>query len=65
MEEFITAKEGEELTGYTKEHIARLVRQKKVEGRKFALAWMIDKESLLEYMKRAKRNGDGRFGPRK
>lgn len=65
MTQFITTREGEELTGFTKEHIARLVRAGKVVGKRFGQAWQVDKESLLEYTKQAQRNNDGRYGPRK
>lgn len=62
---FITTEEGQELTGFTREHITRLVRAGKVKGRRFGWVWQVDKESLLEYTKQAERNSDGRYGPRK
>lgn len=45
----LTIQEAARLSGYHPEHIRRLVRQGKIEAKKFSIVWMVDRESLLEY----------------
>ncbi|MDP2594043.1 MAG: hypothetical protein Q8P36_01770, partial [bacterium] len=44
--EFITTKEAERVSGYSSDHLSRLVRLGKVAGRKVGRVWYIDRESL-------------------
>jgi excisionase family DNA binding protein len=62
--EWITTKEASELTGYHDTHITWLVREGRVEGRKFGRDWMVDKESLLEYADQMRQLGSARHDPR-
>lgn len=55
--EWITTTEAALLTGYNNEYIRRLVRTEKVRARKFGIVWQVDRESLLEYMKKNERRG--------
>jgi len=65
MDEWLTAKQAAELSGYNAETIRRLVRLEKIQAKKFSFIWMINRESLLEYVEKAKNSGDSRFGPKK
>jgi len=62
-DELITTKEAAELTGYTPEHIRRLVASGKVKGQRFGDVWQIDRRSLLAYVKAAEKLGEKR-GPK-
>ena len=44
--EFITTKEAERVSGYSSDHLSRLVRLGKIAGRKVGRVWYIDRESL-------------------
>lgn len=58
--EWLTVNEAAELSGYDPEHIRRLVRENEVKAQKFSIVWMVDRESLLAYMKKAKTWGKKR-----
>lgn len=47
--EWITVNEAAKLSGYHPERIRELVREGKVNAKKFSIVWMVDKESLLRY----------------
>jgi hypothetical protein len=57
-EEWITTLEAKSLTGYNAEHIRRLVRAGKVKAKKWEREWMVEKNSLIAYVK------SGGRGPR-
>ena len=63
-EKWITTSKAAELSGYHPERIRELVREGKIDGRKFGNVWQIDKSSLLEFLEEAKESGDVRRGPR-
>ena len=47
---WVTTTEGAALTGYTREHVIRLARWGRIDGRKLAgLAWIVNRDSLLAY----------------
>ena len=50
-DEWLTVNEAAKLSGYHPEHIRRLVRQGAVTAKKFSIVWMVNRESLLDYMK--------------
>ena len=50
-------------TSYTREHIALLVRQGKVNGRKVRGIWLVELESLKEYEARMNELGSQKFNP--
>lgn len=62
--EWITTAEATELSGYDREYIRRLMRNKKVNARKFGTIWQINRESLLQYLKDSKSTTDQRRGPK-
>ena len=46
---WLTVKEAAKLSGYHPERIRELVREGKVNAKKFSIVWMVDKDSLLSY----------------
>jgi excisionase family DNA binding protein len=56
--DWLTVEEAADLTGYNPEQIRRLARESKVNSRKWGKSWMINRISLLDYIK-----NEGR-GPR-
>ena len=59
---FISVKEASERFGYSGSHIRQLLLANKIEGRKFANAWMVDAESLQKYRARMERLGKRKHG---
>jgi excisionase family DNA binding protein len=57
----ITVNEAAKLSGYNAVHLRRLFRSGEVKARKFGETWMVDKDSLMEYLKRTKRGPKKRF----
>ncbi len=54
---FISVKEASERFGYSGSHIRQLLLANKIEGQKFANAWMVDTTSLAQYKARMERLG--------
>lgn len=63
-EEWITIATAVELSGYHPDHLRELMREKRVEARKFATVWQVNRISLLAYMHRAEKLGAKR-GPKR
>jgi excisionase family DNA binding protein len=63
--EWITTKEAAELTGYHTVHVRRLLREGRVEGKKFGRDWMISRESIQEYKDQMKELGPSKHDPRR
>jgi excisionase family DNA binding protein len=63
-EEWLTTAEAAELSGYHPERIRELVRDGRINGRKFGIVWQIDRRSLLAFLKETKDSGDKRRGPK-
>ena len=61
---WITTAEASDLSGYHPERVRELAREKKIIARKWGSAYQIDQESLLTYVREAKKVGDKRFGPK-
>ena len=59
-DEWLTVNEAAELSGYDPEHIRRLIRGREIDARKFSIVWMVSRESLLEYVKKAQTWGKKR-----
>ena len=56
--EWITVQEAAEISGYHPEHIRRLIREGKVDARKFSIVWQVDKTSLLTYVEMHKKDAE-------
>ncbi len=64
MADWITCGEATELTHYNIVYLRRLIRGGKVAAVKKGHAWWIDRKSLLDYARGAKKSKDRRRGPR-
>jgi len=61
---WITVEDAAKLAEYHPEHIRRLIRQGKIEARKFATVWQVNKSSLISYKNEIKDLGNKR-GPKR
>jgi hypothetical protein len=50
MDEWIDVNESAKITGYHPEHIRRLIREGKIQAKKFNIIWMVSKNSCLAYL---------------
>ena len=62
---WITTDEAVEISKYHPIHMRRLLRQKKIRGRKFGRTWQVSKASLLDYIKQSQSSTDKRRGAKK
>ena len=51
MTQWLTVQEAAELSGYHPDYVRQLVRSKKVNAKKFSIVWMVDRSSLLKYIR--------------
>lgn len=58
--EWLTVKEAAKLSGYNADHLRELIRDGKIQARKFSIVWQVNKESLLAYMKKTQAMGEKR-----
>ena len=58
--EWLTVNEAASQSGYDPEHIRRLIRDGEIKARKFSIVWMVSRESLLGYVKKAQTWGKKR-----
>ena len=63
-EDWITTGQAVKISKYHPERLRELAREGKIQARKFGPVWQINRQSLLSYLKSAKRSGDARHGPR-
>lgn len=64
-EQWITAQEAVEISGYSQQYLRRLLRNHKIDSRKFGPVWQVSKLSLLAYINQAETAQDKRFGHKK
>lgn len=57
---WLTVQEAAKESGYNPEHIRRLIRDGEVTARKVSIIWLVDRKSLLAYMKKAQTWGKKR-----
>jgi hypothetical protein len=50
MERWITLAEAVELSGYDPVHLRRLLRSGEIAGKKISIVWLVDRQSLQQYM---------------
>jgi excisionase family DNA binding protein len=62
-DEWITVNEAAQLSGYNEEHITRLIRQGKINAKKFSTVWQVSRKSLLAYVGKTEKLGNKR-GPK-
>jgi len=58
--EWLTVNEAAKLSGYNPEHITRLIRENKIEAKKFSIVWQVNRKSLLTYLKKVQALGEKR-----
>ena len=63
-DEWLTVIEAAKLSGYNLEYIRRLMRERKIEARKFSIVWQVRRDSLMDYVKKSRQNTDKRHGPK-
>jgi excisionase family DNA binding protein len=66
VQDFITVEEAIRLSGYTAQYLRRMARQGRIQAMKFGHFWMVNLESLQDYIERSQSLGieDRRYGPR-
>ena len=62
--EWLTVNDAARLSGYHPETLRELMRDGKINARKVSIVWLVDRESLLTYMEKAKAMGEKR-GPKR
>ena len=60
MEDWLTTYEAVRLSGYELDYIRKLVRAKKIVGRKWGQSWQVSRTSLLEFLKSKEQQGQKR-----
>ncbi len=63
-DDWITTQEAAELSGYHVNYLRKLIRRGDIRGRKVSIVWLIDRQSLLDYMAQAAESEDKRRGPK-
>jgi excisionase family DNA binding protein len=61
MEDFMTTKEAAEILDVELETVSRLVKRGVLKGTKFGRAWMVERASVDDFLKRTK--GKSKFDP--
>ena len=60
MEDWLTTYEAANLSGYNPDYIRQLIRANKLKGRKWGLAWQVNRQSLEIYLKDTEKMGERR-----
>ena len=63
-EEWLTVTDAAEISGYHPEHIRRIIREGKINARKFGPLWQVSYSNLMEYQALAEESEDKRRGPK-
>jgi excisionase family DNA binding protein len=63
-EDWISVSDAAELSGYHPHYLRELVRNGKIEARKFGPLWQVSRASLMVYLNDADESKDGRRGPK-
>jgi hypothetical protein len=62
-DDWISVADAAQIAGYHEESIRRLIREKKIQARKFVTVWQVSRTSLLAYVRYAALLGNHR-GPK-
>ena len=60
MEDWLTTYEAVQISGYELDYIRKLVRAKKITGRKWGQSWQVSRKSLQEFLKGREQQGGKR-----
>jgi hypothetical protein len=63
MEEWLTSYEAASISNYELDYIRKLIRAKKIVGRKWGQSWQVSRQSLIDFL--AERDGQGEKRGRK
>ena len=61
LADYITADEAADISGYDVQHVRRLMRAHKIKGRKAGQVWLIERDSLREYLAKVKALGTKKY----
>jgi excisionase family DNA binding protein len=62
-DEWITVQEASKISGYNEEYITRLIREGKINAKKFGFVWQVSRSSVLAYTENTEKLGNKR-GPK-
>ncbi len=57
---WISISEATQLCGYHPDHLRTLIRQGRIKGRKVVIVWLVDRSSLLAYLREQGKKGEKR-----
>ena len=60
MEDWLTTYEAVRISGYELDYIRKLIRAKKIVGRKWGQSWQVSQTSLLAFLKSKEQQGQKR-----
>jgi len=60
MEDWLTTYEAVRISGYELDYIRKLIRAKKIAGRKWGQSWQVSRISLLAFLKSKEQQGQKR-----
>lgn len=60
MEDWLTTYEAVQISGYELDYIRKLVRAKKITGRKWGQSWQVSRKSLQDFLKGREQQGGKR-----
>ena len=63
--DWLTVQEAADLSGYNAEYLRRLIRSQRIKYRKISFIYQIYRESLTEYLSKAKNIPDKRYTPKR
>lgn len=63
-DEWITTQQAADLSGYHVNYLRKLIRAGAIKARKVSIVWLIERQSLLDYMALAAESSDKRRGPK-
>jgi excisionase family DNA binding protein len=58
--DWLTVSEAAKLCDYNPESITRLIREGKIKATKVSIVWLVDRQSLLEYLGKVQKLGEKR-----
>jgi Helix-turn-helix domain len=59
-EDWIDIREATRLSGYHADHLRVLIRQGRIRGRKVVIVWLVNRSSLLAYLRAQSKKGEKR-----
>ncbi len=63
INEYLSVKSAAKYSGYNPQYLRRLLRNNIFRSKRIGQLWLIDRDSFIEYLEKAKQSKDNRFGP--